>query len=89
MSTLLEKGRAGAPPDIDPFIDVHGHLGRFGFAIPDLSVEGVLRVMDRLGVQKILVSHMTCMSYEVAWGNDQIAQAIRRYPGRLEGYVGL
>jgi len=89
MKNLIIQARAGKPLGISPFIDMHGHVGRFAFAIPEFSIDSLIQAMDRLGVKKIFISHMSCMSYEMAWGNDVIAKAMRSYPGRVEGYISL
>jgi len=68
---------------------MHGHLGPWSFAIPDLSPAGLLATMDRIGVARILVSHTSCISGDVSYGNDVVAAAIAEHPGRIEGYVAL
>jgi len=88
MRTLLESLRTGQPPPF-PVTDMHGHLGRYAFAIPDMTVEGLLRVMDRAGVQRIVCSHMQCMSADNHWGNAQVHACMRLAPGRILGYVSV
>lgn len=89
MNTLLDKGRAGAPLGITPCIDMHGHIGRYMFAVPDIRPESLIETMDRIGVQTIFISHITCLNYEVRWGNDVVADVRRACPGRFEGYIAL
>ena len=90
MTTLLELGRNGQPLAGVEVIDMHGHLGRYGFAIPDVSVDTVVRGMDRLGVKQLVTSHMRCMRWtadEIESGNDEVCAAMRRFPGRILGYL--
>lgn len=90
MSALLELGRDGRPVTGAEIIDMHCHLGRYGFAIPDRSLETLVRGMDRLGVTKLVTSHMRCMrpvADEAESGNDVVCQAMSRYPGRILGYM--
>jgi len=71
---------------------MHGHIGRYGFAIPDLSVETIVRGMDRLGVRTLVTSHMRCMRWvasEVESGNDEVRDAMQRFPGRIRGYLTM
>jgi len=89
MNTLLAEGRAGRPITKFDIIDMHGHIGRIGFTLPDLSIDGLIRQMDRVGVKSIVVSHMHCMSPNVVYGNREVLAAMRAFPGRILGYVGM
>ena len=88
MTTLLDCLRQGQPPPF-PVTDLHGHLGRYAFAPPDLSTEGLLAVLERTGVKRIVCSHMQCMSADDAWGNAEVLAQMRRAPGRILGYVSV
>ncbi len=89
MSSLLERGRRGERIGDFEIIDIHGHLGRFAFCVPELSAESIVKVMDRIGVGSIVCSHMQCMSSDSASGNNHVLQAMRAHPGRILGYVTL
>lgn len=89
MSTLLTDGRAGRSLTNLEILDLHGHIGRIGFALPDLSLDGLIREMDGVGVRSIVVSHMHCMSTHVTHGNREVLAAMRAFPGRILGYVGV
>jgi predicted TIM-barrel fold metal-dependent hydrolase len=87
MSSLLDYGRAGRNLAEFDIVDMHAHLGAYSFPIPDLSVAGVVRVMDRLGVRQTLCSHMRCMSADTARGNREVLAAMQAFPGRILGYA--
>jgi hypothetical protein len=87
VNTLLERVRTGRPIHDTPVIDMHGHLGRYNFGIPELRVRSLVEEMDRMGVASILVSHMQAMGDETDRGNQEVLQAMRAYPGRIRGYV--
>lgn len=87
MKTLLERARRGECLADLEIVDMHGHFGRYLQAIPDLTAEGLVRVMDRVGVRSILVSHMQCMSQYARRGNDEVLEAMRAFPGRILGYA--
>ncbi len=87
MKSLLEYGRAGVSLDEFDVVDMHGHLGQYAFHIADLSADGMVRVMDRLGVAATLVSHMRCMSIETERGNREVLAAMQAHPGRILGYI--
>lgn len=89
MSTLLERGRSGESlADLCP-IDMHGHLGRQTFAVPDLSPGSLVAVMDRIGVAATVVSHTHCLCAGWSDANEQVLSALREFPGRILGYVRL
>jgi len=85
--TLLERARSGQPLADLNIIDMHGHLGRYYFAIPDISPDGLVAAMDCIGISKILCSHFSSISGECAMGNSDVLAAIRAWPGRIEGYI--
>lgn len=89
MMSLLEKARLGKPLGLTPCIDMHGHIGRINFPIPDFGGASLVRSMDKVGIGKIMVSHMNCMNFDARWGNDVVAKEIRNYPERIEGYISL
>ena len=89
MSTLLQRGRNGESLADVGMIDIHGHLGRFSFCIPDLSSQGMVDVMDRLGVASTVCSSMQSMGTEVESGNREVARAMLGHPGRILGYAAL
>jgi len=68
-------------------IDVHGHLGSLGVskAVPDQLV----RLMDRAGIDKIVVSHIDAIFYDMRAGNDALGAAIRAFPDRISGYASF
>lgn len=88
MSTLLEKLRAGEATDFG-IIDLHGHVGRYAYPIPDLAAEGLLEVLDRVRVEHIVCSHMQCMGRNMDWGNREVLAYMRACPNRILGYISL
>jgi len=88
MSTLLEQALQGRPLDLDA-IDMHGHIGRYQFAIPDLSPGSIVRVMDRMGVRRIFCSAMRVMTRYTEEGNALVLDAMKAHPERILGYVAV
>ncbi len=86
MSELLQQAREGKPLDID-IVDMHTHLGRSAFAIPDLSPESRIDSMDRLGISVCLCSSIHAWSPDTDRGNARILEAMEAYPERILGYV--
>ncbi|MCK5804733.1 MAG: amidohydrolase family protein [Lentisphaeria bacterium] len=88
MTTLLEKLRLGEAPDFE-VLDLHGHVGRYAYPIPDLTPEGFQEVLDRAHVRSIVCSHMQCMGRDMGWGNAEVLRFMKACPGRILGYVSL
>jgi predicted TIM-barrel fold metal-dependent hydrolase len=89
MTRYLDMAREGHPLwDLD-IVDIHGHIGRCEFGLPDLSLEGLIGVMDRVGVRQVIVSHTRCLGAEMAAANDGVGEAILRYPERMLGYIAV
>jgi uncharacterized protein len=87
MSTLLERARCGESVTGEGIIDMHGHLGRTSFNIPDTSPDSLVAAMDRVGIETVLVSHVRCLSSRPGMGNDVVSEAMRAFPGRILGYT--
>tara|TARA_B100000809_G_scaffold167968_1_gene165330 strand:- start:1679 stop:2458 length:780 start_codon:yes stop_codon:yes gene_type:complete len=88
MSTLLEQALQGKPLECN-VIDMHAHLGRYAFAIPDLEPQSVIDCMDRIGISKTIFSHMRVLSSDIIWGNDRMVEYMQTAPDRILGYIGL
>jgi predicted TIM-barrel fold metal-dependent hydrolase len=86
---FVEHGKAGTPLRELFVVDCHAHLGQAnGFEILDSTVEGLIRVMDRLGVAVAAVNSLpACIGGVIRKGNDQIIDAVQRYPERIFGYM--
>jgi predicted TIM-barrel fold metal-dependent hydrolase len=85
---LKEKALRGEPITDCTVIDIHGHFGHEGwFDIPAGTPEDVLAVMDRIGIDVLCVSHLLSLRGDCRQGNDLLADALQRYPGRFIGYA--
>lgn len=92
MNPFLERCRAGLPLKGVDIVDVHGHIGPWGFTIGDLSISVLVRGMDRMGIGTLITSHHRCMRWdpdEMETGNDAVYGAMRDYPGRILGYMSI
>lgn len=69
-------------------IDSHGHLDDYGpFQCPKNKADDLVRRLDSLGVERLILSSNPAFSSDYQWGNDITADAAARYPGRLFGYA--
>ena len=88
MSTLLELGRQGTPITGFEVIDMHAHIGRFAFSIPDTDCDSLVEVMDRTGVSRTAITYMPVFTLEdTERGNGLVHKALTKHPDRLMGYV--
>jgi predicted TIM-barrel fold metal-dependent hydrolase len=75
------------PTDLPFILDAHCHMGYFrNFHIPKNDADGMVEVMDQLGVDMVAVAHHAGISSDFRLGNDETAEAIARYPDRVIGY---
>lgn len=71
-----------------PILDTHAHLGPwFSTYIHAGEADGLLRSMDRLGIRATALIAFDAIGPDMRGGNDRVAAAMRRYPGRFLGYA--
>ncbi len=69
-------------------IDAHCHLGVSPqFFLPDASVGTMLRVMDRLGIERAIAAPMASLSGQAEWGWREGLQAYGESGGRILLYA--
>jgi predicted TIM-barrel fold metal-dependent hydrolase len=69
-------------------VDAHAHVGPwYNFFTPEPTADSMVRVMDRCGVGLAVVSATRAISGEAEAGNAEVAEMIRRHPGRFAGYA--
>jgi predicted TIM-barrel fold metal-dependent hydrolase len=66
-------------------IDANAWLGHYPFrAVPDNTAEGLLRLMDRHGIEQAVVSSLHCVFYSDAHsGNEELARWLKPHRDRL------
>lgn len=65
-------------------LDAHGHLGPWpDFLIPDPTADGMVSLMDRIGVAAVGISHLLGVGPDAEEGNRLAFEAAARHPGRL------
>jgi uncharacterized protein len=69
-------------------IDAHAHLGKTMMVHTHAEdADAMLASMDRAGIRTTCLSSLTALGGNVRRGNDQVAAAVRLYPGRFAGYA--
>jgi hypothetical protein len=89
MDEFVEFGRTGRRPANMEFHDCHGHLGGFAsdYHLPDCDLEGIVREMERLGDRRICAFSFAGVHGDEQYGNDIVADAVKRYPDRFVGFT--
>jgi predicted TIM-barrel fold metal-dependent hydrolase len=84
---LVRLGQTGEAPDGFRVHDCHGHLGGHmsHYHVPDGDLDSTVREMDRFGVERCVVFSMAGVVSDECYGNDLVADALRRYPDRFVG----
>jgi uncharacterized protein len=83
-----EQLRVGEPVRDITILDCHAHLGEYpGFFMNRPDAGSMVEVMDRIGMQAAIVSANAGLRSDPEFGNQQVLQAVRDYPGRMLGYV--
>jgi predicted TIM-barrel fold metal-dependent hydrolase len=78
------------PPAKIDIIDLHVHHGKIN-PVPTgtETAEGIIRNMDRCGINACMVTSLWSYFGEVKRGNKAVSEACAHYPGRLFGYLTL
>jgi uncharacterized protein len=71
-------------------IDLHVHHGKIN-PVPTgtETAEGIIRNMDRCGINAAMVTSVWSCFGEVKRGNKAVSEACAKYPGRIYGYLTL
>jgi len=90
MTALMDHALLGKKLDGELVIDAHAHLGPWhNFYIPDNGADGMVAVMDRIGVDVVCPCAHACIGPDFVLGNDLDAEAMAKYSGRFAPYIGI
>ena len=81
----------GKPLSGIEIIDAHDHVGPyFNFPIHRGGcIEAMAERADTAGIGKMCIAANAAIGPDMIWGNDETAEAVRKYPGRVFGYVTI
>jgi predicted TIM-barrel fold metal-dependent hydrolase len=86
MSDLEERVHSGRPLGELEIIDMHAHVGPYrSMHIPAGGAADMIRVMDRCGIRRAILSANLSFEADLAAGNDMMLEAVASHPGRLYG----
>jgi len=88
--SLAELIAAGAPLTDELLVDCHCHMGKWPrFGVYEGDAEGMLRTMDRCGLDVAACSHHAAIGPDTRYGNDEVERAMLKWPDRFVGYCAL
>ena len=68
--------------------DVHGHVGAHKpFQLGACDADSVAQTCRRMNVAGIAVSSIPALGSDWKWGNDEVAEAVKKHPGLIWGYA--
>lgn len=70
-------------------IDAHVHVGTGNFFHMRADGDFLIRQADAAGFDKLVVTDMNALFYDMREGNDSLAREIARHPDRLLGYCSV
>jgi predicted TIM-barrel fold metal-dependent hydrolase len=70
-------------------IDSHVHIGTGNFFHMQADAEDLLRAADACGVDRIFVTELNALFYNMSEGNDALGRILARHTDRLIGYVSV
>lgn len=70
-------------------VDAHVHLGKCRQTRINGDANFLIKTADKLGIDKLCVSSLRGLSYDFYEGNMEVAEAMKRYPTRIFGYVNV
>ena len=70
-------------------IDGHVHIGTAQFLQIDVDAPTLIGIADEVGFDRLFVTHVTSLFYDMREGNDLLGRDLTRYCDRLIGYVTI
>jgi uncharacterized protein len=70
-------------------VDGHVHIGKSTRLQIDMDGEGLIRIADSIGVDKLCCTDLTALFYDMHEGNRLLFEEMRRFPDRILGYASL
>lgn len=70
-------------------IDGHVHIGTGNFFHMQADADDLVRLADEMGFDKLFVTELNALFYDMREGNDWLAREIAKHPDRLIGYLSV
>jgi predicted TIM-barrel fold metal-dependent hydrolase len=70
-------------------VDGHVHIGKSTRLHIDMDGDGLLRIADQLGIDKLCCTDLTALFYDMHEGNRLLHEEMKKHPDRILGYASL
>jgi predicted TIM-barrel fold metal-dependent hydrolase len=70
-------------------VDCHVHIGRNQFFHMDADADFIIREADRAGIERMLVTDIVSLFYDIDEGNAYLRGQMARYPDRISAYYSI
>jgi predicted TIM-barrel fold metal-dependent hydrolase len=70
-------------------VDGHVHIGKSTRLQIDMDGDGLLRIADRMGIDKLCCTDLTALFYDMHEGNRLLFEEMKKHPDRILGYASL
>jgi len=70
-------------------VDGHVHIGKSTRLQIDLDGDGLLRIADTLGIDKLCCTDLTALFYDMHEGNGLLFEEMKKHRDRILGYASL
>lgn len=76
--------------DGEYIVDAHAHMGPWpNFPVLHNDAQSMIQAMDRIGISIVCPAAHASVGPDFSLGNDLVAAAQQRFPGRIVGYIGV
>ncbi len=70
--------------------DAHVHMGKMqGLLNLEAGADFIMEMSDKAGIDRVVVTHLTALFYDMYEGNRLLAEALRRFPDRMLGWATI
>ena len=66
--------------------DGHVHIGKAAWCHIDADADDLIRAADAAGIERMLVTDFTALTYDMHEGNETLRHVVARFPERMYGY---
>ncbi len=72
--------------NIPMITDCHVHIGKATWCHIDADADLLLREADRAGIDRMMVTDFTALTYDMKEGNEYLRRQVQAHPDRILGY---
>jgi predicted TIM-barrel fold metal-dependent hydrolase len=71
-------------------VDAHVHMGKMqGLLNLEAETDFIIEMSDEAGIDRVVVTHLTALFYDMYEGNRLLSEALNKYPDRMLGWATI